>query len=75
MSEDEKSGPATCSHPESLATDELPKQSGKEVKVHYRSTPSPSPPEHKIHPRQKLPPVPEGEEIADADPSPPVELE
>ena len=73
MSENEKSEP--LAPPESLSTDELPKQSGKEVRARYWESPVPPPPEHEIHPRAHIPPVPEGEEVPDDTPSRPVELD
>lgn len=63
------------SPPDSLKTDELPEQPGKEAKVRYRESPAPRPPKHQIHERAQIPPVPEGEMVPDETPSPPVELD
>lgn len=75
MGEKEKCKPLTGPASESISTGELPKQSGKEVQVHYDPSPSPPPPDQKIHPRQKIPPVPEGEKVPDNTPSSPVDLD
>ena len=56
-------------------TGELPEQSGKEVTVKYRPSPSPQPFDRKIHPRPPAPTVPEGEEVSDENSSPPVDLD
>jgi hypothetical protein len=63
------------SPPEPLDTEDMPKQTGQEVQVHYRPKPSPPPPGQKIPPRRSIPTVPEGEETADKNPSPPVDIE
>ncbi|MGH9875058.1 MAG: hypothetical protein ACRD9S_21595 [Pyrinomonadaceae bacterium] len=73
MSEAEKSHPSETA--DSLTTDELPEQSGKEVHVPYWKTPPPRPTQHKIPPRQHIPPVPEGKQVPDDTPSPPVGLD
>jgi hypothetical protein len=71
----DKSEPVVRPISESLSTDEMPKQSEKEVHVNYEPSPSHPPPGQKIHPRQKMPPVPEGESVEDDAPSPPVDLD
>lgn len=61
--------------PEAPPASELPKQSGKEVRVRYWDSPPPAPTGKEIHPRQHIPPVPEGDEVPDDSPTPPVGLE
>jgi hypothetical protein len=75
VSNKDKSEPVARPISESLSTDEMPKQSEKEVHVNYEPSPSHPPPGQKIHPRQKMPPVPEGESVGDDAPSPPVDLD
>jgi hypothetical protein len=72
MHEESKQAPADCEVPQ---TGELPEQTGKEVTIKYRPSPSRQPFDRKIHPRQPAPKVPEGEEVSDEDPSSPVDLE
>lgn len=64
-----------CDSSESLETDDVPEQAGREVNVHYWDSPPPPPPEKEIHERQYIPPVPAGEEVPDEAPSAPVDLE
>jgi hypothetical protein len=71
----EKDNPEPATPEKSLPTDELPEQTGKEVRARYWKSPAPLPPEHKIHERQPIPPIPEGEEVPDETPSLPVELD
>ena len=61
--------------PDSLTTDKLPEQTGKEVKIRYRDSPVPRPPGHEIHKRARIPAVPEGEKVPDKTPSPPVDVD
>ena len=72
MCENQDSDP--LAPPDSLSTDELPKQTGKETHVRYRDSPVRSPERH-IHERTKIPPVPEGEQVPDDTPSPPVKMD
>jgi hypothetical protein len=73
MCEKEKAEPSAP--PESLTTDELPRQSEKEVQVRYKESPAPLPPGHQIHERAHIPPIPKGKEVPDKTPSPPVKID
>lgn len=71
----EKEKPESSAPTESLTTDELPEQSGKEVQARYWESPIPLPPGHKIHERAHIPQVPKGQEVPDKTPSPPVKID
>ncbi|MFN2455688.1 MAG: hypothetical protein ABR577_15870 [Pyrinomonadaceae bacterium] len=75
MSMDEEERCDSSDSSESLATDDVPEQTGREVNAHYWDLPPPPPTGKKIHERQYIPPVPAGEEVPDETPSAPVDLE
>ncbi len=67
--------PKPAEDPDSLTTDELPAQTGKEVQVRYRDSPVRQSPDKRIHERAQIPRVPEGEKVPDETPSPPVDVD
>ncbi|MGH9941740.1 MAG: hypothetical protein ACRD9R_05185 [Pyrinomonadaceae bacterium] len=59
----------------SLPADDLPQQSGGEVRVNYSRTAPRGDAARTIHQRPPVPPMSEGEAVPDRDPSPPVDIE